>query len=760
MLKTVIKKILNFFKVRLPLIYSAAGSFLLSVGWNWYLTPHHPRRHWLFAVVVAWAAVFVGYWVLKRLYRYLMVRYGRHFFWQDKFYRAWDELFFIFSFVFLIFFFKNELVSFAYVSAVFAFFYWRFNAYFSFHPNSLGWRTVNHSLFLFAYFIFFLCGLLQYTAYHYFILDTAAHTGVVVFRAWCMSMFWLLGFAVSGVIFCRLRGLWRFIVLSVWSLLFFLALVVWTFNVGVLYFSGLYVGPMFLQHMEGGGQVAENKVVLILILLLIVSVALFVRVLKYLVRAYRIGPRRYWYFYNTLIIFTALASLFSLSAFRHTPEFTIAKTFYDFLFGNNVGIKLDPIVQAKLERFGLKYQTDQFKVAHKEKVFDKPMTLLPAKFQSTRPNIVMVFFESFSSKLNSVYNSRFPGLTPGLERMASDKNTTVFKNYYNGSTPTITGLMAQLCSVYPPTGQNEINFQNLFKDHRLLCLPKILRENGGYQYANHITAVPKTYSHKDLIYTRMGMDEVFGQDELAKYIEGEPLSWGYSDNQMFPVLEKFMKEKPQPFLMSLSTVDVHTPFTMTKDAVPYSNLKSPLLDSVHSSDNAFGKFWDNFVKSEFYDNTIVIAVADHAIFPVSYPKELFPELADGSATYYDEITFMMYVPDTILPSTVNTFSSSVDFTPTLLQMLNLNVPNSFEGHSIFSERQAFPNLVGLQEFGLYINEQLPSGKRVASYDLFSRLDCAPGDFTNSTSSPLTLCEFKNYYDWKKQMFSAGRFWEF
>jgi phosphoglycerol transferase MdoB-like AlkP superfamily enzyme len=499
---------------------------------------------------------------------------------------------------------------------------------------------------------------------------------------------------------------------------------------------------------------------LILIFVFVAAVVVFARVLRDLVRAYRLGARKYWYFYNTIIICTALTSLFSLTAFRHTPEFTIARTFYDFLFGDNKNIELSPLIAAKLERFGLKYDTSKFKVAHKEKVFDQPQTLLPANFKNNPPNIVIVFFESFSSRLTSVYNPKFPGLTPGLERMAKDKNTTIFKNFYNGSTPTITGIIAELCSVYPPTGQNEINFQNLFKDHRLLCLPKILKEHDGYNYASQITAVPKTYSHKDLIFSRMGMDEVFGQDELAKYIEGEPLSWGYSDHQMFPVLFDFMRSKPQPFLMTLSTVDVHTPFTLTKDAVSYGDYQSPLLDSVHSSDDAFGKFWDEFVKSKFYDNTILITVADHAIFPVSYPKELFPELYPSGATYYDEITFMMYVPKNILPKTVDTYASSVDFTPTILEILNVNVPNSFEGHSIFSDRRAYPSILGLQEFGLYINELLPSGKRAVNYDLFSRMDCAESDYTMSTSSPLTLCEFRDYFNWKKQMFSEGRFWEF
>ena len=48
-------------------------------------------------------------------------------------------------------------------------------------------------------------------------------------------------------------------------------------------------------------------------------------------------------------------------------------------------------------------------------------------------------------------------LTPNFDKMAADPDTTVFKNVYNASTPTITGTLAELCSYLPPTGHEEIH---------------------------------------------------------------------------------------------------------------------------------------------------------------------------------------------------------------------------------------------------------------------------------------------------------------
>ena len=91
------------------------------------------------------------------------------------------------------------------------------------------------------------------------------------------------------------------------------------------------------------------------------------------------------------------------------------------------------------------------------------LKLLPQKFKDNPPNIFIVFFESFSSRLVGVYNEEFKEVTPGLNKMAENENTTVFYNYYNSSIPTITGIMSQLCSFLPPTGHEEIERENKFR---------------------------------------------------------------------------------------------------------------------------------------------------------------------------------------------------------------------------------------------------------------------------------------------------------
>src|SRR3989344_2622100 len=103
-----------------------------------------------------------------------------------------------------------------------------------------------------------------------------------------------------------------------------------------------------------------------------------------------------------------------------------------------------------------------------------------------------------------------------------------------------------------------------------------------------------------------------------------------------------MNEKAQePFLVMLSTVDTHPPFTLAKDVVKYGDGNNEVLNSYHTTDDAFKAFWEQFKNSKFYDNTILIVVADHAIFPAAFKSNQFPDLAN-KLTFYDEIMFLMY----------------------------------------------------------------------------------------------------------------------
>ncbi len=742
-------------------VYSLAAAFIIAGGWMWY---HGNKHYHLRLVIITFllaVGIFIAYQLGEWLYGYLVRRFDRHPFWQQEFRGFLDRIFFILSLLFVVFLSRSELVSLIYVSLVLLVLFWRLHTYIAKHPAPELWLIVNKQVFALAYFIFIVQAVCQYAAYHYYILDSnIKFFNIVLFRSAAMTGFWLLGFAVASTLYWRLKGLVRYAAVALWGTLFSIVMAVWTVNIGILYYSGLYFSPVVIDHVEGAGSVAENNLTYILAAVFLATLVAFIWLLRSVYQAHARTAGKYWHYYNAVIVLMALGAIFGLSSFKNTPEHKIVESFYDRYFGTEVHVDLPPALQQKLERFGLFYDLNNFKVSHHETVFSASSTqqFLPDRLVANKPNIVIFYLEGYSARLTDVYDpNKFPGLTPGLDAFAADPHTTVFSNYYNASTPTITGTLSQMCSFLPPTGHNEIQNDRKLQNHHLLCFPDILKKDGGYKYAAYVTAVDKEYANKEGIFTSAGVDKVFGTSELKKYISGEPLSWGYSDHQLFPAVWNFMQTAPQPFLMMLATVDTHPPFNLSQDIVPYGNGKDDVLNSFRTTDDAFQKFWEEFKTSPFYQNTIVVAVADHAIFPAALTKDLFPAEAK-TLSYYDQNTFLMYVPDGKLPKKVDTYSSGIDVTPTLLQILNLNVPNSFEGHSIFDDRSKYPNLVGMHELGLFINQQVPGDKRKTDYDIPDDLDC-PAELNVSSTAPLTLCEFAQFYKWKRQMFEEGRLWE-
>ncbi|MFA5175530.1 MAG: sulfatase-like hydrolase/transferase [Patescibacteria group bacterium] len=753
------KNIGNFIKKIKAGSYAIAGSFIISAGWNWYHTKYRP--HWRFVVIslATWAVAYFGFRFLKFVFIHLTEKYRRHPFWRKEFGGFLDNLFFIFSLVFLVFFSRFELLSFIYVSAVILILFLRFHYFLSLHPAAKNWLIVNRAVFLLLYFIFLVSGIFQYLARSYYILDPNAKIfNISLFRAWSMTMFWLLGFGVASLIYWQTKNFLRYFLLSFWTIFFTAVLFAWFVNLGVLFGAGLYLSPVILQHAEGGGKIIWNYWYLFVLFAIFLFCWIFI--FKKFARAHLLAPKRYWLFYNFSLIGVAVLSLVGISSFRNTPESIVIKSFYDYFKGADENSALSPIILEKLKRFGLDYNLNEFFVNHKEQIYDSSdKKLLPESFAEKRPNIIIVFLESYSSRLTDVYNPRSVALTPNLKKMAEDPQTTIFKKYYNASTPTVTGLLSQLCSFLPPTGHNEITEEKRLKSHHLLCLPKILKESGGYKYGVYVTAVEKNFANKDTIFASMGVDESYGTDELKKYIQGEPLAWGYSDHQMFPAFKKIINEKAdEPFLAMISTVDTHHPFNSAQDAIPYREGKTALFNAIHTTDDAFGKFWDEFKTSPLSENTIFIAIADHAVFPTAYDKKTFPD-EYNKMNFYDENLFLMYIPNSVLPKEVDLYSSGLDFAPTILQMLDINVPNSFEGHSIFDDRAKYPNLLGMHEFGLFINQADEKGEIKTDYAVPSGLACGPEDFSSATSAPLSLCEFMEFYKWKRRMLEEGRFWE-
>lgn len=141
----------------------------------------------------------------------------------------------------------------------------------------------------------------------------------------------------------------------------------------------------------------------------------------------------------------------------------------------------------------------------------------------------------------------------------------------------------------------------------------------------------------------------------------------------------------KPLLLTISTINSHPPFKV-KYTIPEAG-GNDMLNALHSTDRAFGKFWDYFKKSKYRNNTLVILTADHAMGNSKEYISFVKKFEDHYRPFFDVIPCFLYFPGGAMKGVTNdTPCVSMDLLPSLMDMMRLDLANPFMGLSIFSER--------------------------------------------------------------------------
>jgi arylsulfatase A-like enzyme len=286
--------------------------------------------------------------------------------------------------------------------------------------------------------------------------------------------------------------------------------------------------------------------------------------------------------------------------------------------------------------------------------FDSKMEFVPdgEGDKGQKKNIIVFFAEGISTRLVEPYHDYFEGLTPNIKEFS--KYAVRVNNYHSHTYATYRALGGQLCSIYPVGG--------LYKEVNYYCLGHALRDA---EYQNYFF-VSQRLDNTDLeeVVSKTGFENIYGTELL---LEQEPSYRGSSENP---------------------------------------RQSNPVLDTFYNFDKRFGKFWEYFKQSPFYNNTIVIVTSDHATFPSKdYIAELRAHNVEGyKAIFTDDIPLLIYHPQVdggIEYDAKGT--SSIDFALSVLHLKETKAP--FLEQSIFSDRQSVPlaGLTGGQNQTLFKN---------------------------------------------------------
>ncbi len=352
---------------------------------------------------------------------------------------------------------------------------------------------------------------------------------------------------------------------------------------------------------------------------------------------------------------------------------------------------------------------------------DQPFSGSNEKLQG-RPNILLLVLDAGRADHFPIYGYRL-NTSPNLAKLAEE--SVVFENAIAPSSWSIPSHASIFTGKYPSNHNADVT--NQFLSYDQLTLAEVLRKN-GYNTAGFVGAI--------LIKARFGMSQGFTTyydradffDYKASYdklsirplldyafqvnkllgADGESVS-SELNNKLFSWLEK---NSNSTFFVFVNYIDAHDPYTsgsefksrFTAKDVPLEevekiigdpgvkvprnrNISGDIIDyaaalydtELFNADYNFGKLLEKLDELGIKNNTVIIIVSDHG-------EELFDHQGFYHyQTLYDEVIrvpLVIYYPEAFTPKRVEKRVGITSIFPTVLDFLNLEVPEDVDGLSL------------------------------------------------------------------------------
>lgn len=274
--------------------------------------------------------------------------------------------------------------------------------------------------------------------------------------------------------------------------------------------------------------------------------------------------------------------------------------------------------------------------------------------KTDRPNIILLLLESFSANITGSLRSQ-DSITPNLDRIAKDG--ILFTNFYANSFRTDRALVSIL-SGYPAHPTTAV-IKYPQKTRSLPAIPKSLRENGYNDLSFYYGGDADFANMRSYLIGTCTIDNIISDKNFP--ISQRLTKWGVPDEF---ILEKayddiMQGDKEEPFFYLILTLSSHEPFD-----VPTKKYKEPFFNAVSYTDSCVGVFVDKLRKSEIWDNTLIVMLADH-------PMQSYPYGLNNSDPQRFQIPMIWTggaVQDSII---ISDYASQNDLATTILSQLKL-----------------------------------------------------------------------------------------
>ncbi len=293
-------------------------------------------------------------------------------------------------------------------------------------------------------------------------------------------------------------------------------------------------------------------------------------------------------------------------------------------------------------------------------------------------NALLITLDTARPKTLGCYGVH-PGLTPNLDAVAAEG--VIYESARTVTPLTLPSHASMLTGLYPPRHTVRANSQ-MALPQEAETIAELARER-GYETAAFVAAVV--------------LDESFGLDQgFETYDQPKPpvaqLERHYEERPAEEVVDAALawleqRDGAKPFLAWLHFFDPHAPYEPPEEFLRQAG-GDPYLGEMAKTDAEIGRFLDALRDADLYDDTLVVVVADHGEGLWEHGEETHGFFGFDSTI---RVPFVVRDPrgdrrGERSPEVV----SVVDVYPTLAEALELPLPDSIDGESLF-RREVSPD---------------------------------------------------------------------
>lgn len=287
---------------------------------------------------------------------------------------------------------------------------------------------------------------------------------------------------------------------------------------------------------------------------------------------------------------------------------------------------------------------------------------------SGRKNLVILLEESLGAGFVGALGG-LP-LTPELDRLAQDG--IWFSNMHATGTRSIRGIEAVVTGFLPTTTESVVKLGGAQRG--FFTLAELL-QNAGYT-TSFIYGGSAQFDNMRRFFVGNGFETIIEQDDFTDPVYAG--SWGVSDEDLVNRADQYFDSLPKdkPFFSLVFSTSNHSPFEYPAGRIsPYNEPANTRENAIKYADYAIGKFIAAARRSDYWDNTVFLIVADHdsrvggaELVPVQ--RYHIPALILGGG---------------IEPRRIERVASQVDLIPTLVPMLGVEAEHPGTGLDLLAD---------------------------------------------------------------------------